>query len=253
MKELSNQSVVILLAATLLISLGSTIYTLNIIKNLQQYGFGGITGYATDPGGNLSVTISDTNSLKFNTASFNLGTVSVNTSGGYTNCSIVTNKSLAGCSLTTPITASYTPFVLENDGNTNLSIQLQMNVTGPDFLREAGAFFGWNVTVNESGSCRNSTAGAATTYDGTVSPNTTGCNPPLTSTDACGNYSCGGEVCGYQYENVTRQNKIICPRLLYTDTSDTLLINFNITIPAASPAGQRDARITATGTRVPTS
>lgn len=237
MKEINNQTVVVLLAATLLISLGSTIYTLNIVKNMGVGG--GITGFAVVPNGTASLTIQQTSSIRFSQGTVAFGTGSVNTSGGFTNCSLTTLGYNTGCADFSVVTNGFT---VENDGNTNLSVTLRTNLTAANFIGQSSAAFGWNVTANESGSCRNTSAApTAAGAAAVVAPNTSG-------TDGC-----GGGACGAIFEEVSTTAKTVCPRLLFEDTQDALNIDLNITIPESAPTGLKYVGLIVSGAREPTS
>ncbi len=240
MKEISNKTVVALLFATIAISLGGTLVVLNNLNSrLGTLGTSQITGFALIPNATATVTVQTFSSIKFSQASVAFGTGNVNTSGGFNNCTLST---LAGATGANSGCADFTEvnngFTIENDGNTNLSVELRSNVTAEQFIGIGSALFLWNVTVSESSSCRN-----ATTAD-VVQPNTS---------LGCGTAGGAATDCGTIFESVSTTNKNICPRLLFTDASDALNININVTIPSDAPAGGKVAGLIVTGTRNPTS
>jgi len=243
MKEVSNRTIVALLVATIVVSLGGTFVTLNSLNNrLGALGVSQITGFALIPNATATVTVQTFSSIKFSQASVAFGTGNVNTTGGFNNCTLST---LAGATGANSGCADFSEvsngFTIENDGNTNLSVELRSNVTAEQFIGIGSALFLWNVTVNESSSCVNSSANG----NGVVNPNTTAdCGTLNTSAST---------VCGTIFESVFTTNKNICPRLLFADVSDALNININITIPSDAPAGAKTAGLVVTGTRNPTS
>jgi len=245
MNEISNKTVVALLVATIIVSLGGTFIALGSVSNkLSSLGLGPITGFAIGSNASTTVTVQTFSSIKFSQASVAFGSGSVNTTGGFNNCTLsTTDSNSSGC---TDFSEVSNGFTIENDGNSNLTVQLRSNISAADFIGVDTAKFLWNVTVNETGSCRNNTG------QGIIQPNTTGagndCGDGNTSNTA-------GEPnnCGNIFEPANTSNRVICPRLLFADGSDALNIDINISIPADAPAGQKVAGIFITGTRNPTS
>ena len=242
MKDISNKTLIGLLVATLVVSLGSTIFTINLFNNSQlNIDLPKITGLlATNATyGNVTVNVDKIISLRFVDGSVNFGTGYVNTTGTTTNCSMdtVSGSPNVGCIDFDDETSG---FVIENDGGTNATILMNTNTSGIDFIGVGDAGFAWNVTVNEAGSCYNTSK--AVNSESTVSPNTSsGCGAG--DTDAT-------EACGTIFENVSVSPKVICPRLL-NNLSNSLRIDVNITIPFDAPAGEKGAYINVTATADP--
>ena len=239
MNDISNRTVVALLVATIVVSLGGTFIALNSVNNKLNYlGLGPVTGFALIPNATATLTVQTFSSIKFSQASVAFGTGNVNVSGGYNNCTLstlATDGNNSGCDGFNEINNGFT---IENDGTTNLSVELRSNVSAADFIGLGSALFLWNVTVNESSSCRNATA------NDVVQPNTS---------LGCGTAGATAGDCGAIFESVVTSNKNICPRLLFTDASDALNIDINISIPVDAPAGEKVAGLIVTGTRNPTS
>ena len=230
MGEISNRTILALLIATLVISLGGTYISLSAVNNkLVSLGLAPITGFATIPNGTATVTVNTISSIQFSKASVAFGSGNVNTPGGYNNCTLTTldEGNSPGCSDFNNASG----FTVVNDGNANLSVELRSNISAANFI-SGSAVFAWNVSVNESGSCVNSSGSDRTA----VQPNTS--------------VGCGGtaDACGSIFESVSTSNKNICPSLLYSDTSDALNIDINITIPYDSPTGAKAAALIVTGT-----
>ncbi|HSU72826.1 MAG TPA: hypothetical protein VLJ21_03175, partial [Candidatus Binatia bacterium] len=119
-------------------------------------------------------------------------------------------------------------FTLENDGSANATIQLQFSNNFSGFLG-GDTTLGWyryNVSNNESSSCRNSTGG-------------TGC---------AANVNCTYNPVAWSDVNTTVPGTTICPKLLFTDSSDSLKVDINISIPYDAPAGSKLSTLTATAT-----
>ena len=231
MKEVSNRTILMLLLATIVISLGGTFISLNAINNrLIGIGLEPITGFALAPNATATLTIQALASIKFVDATINFGTGNV--ISGETNCTLNTVYNNTGaCEGWT----NETGFTVENDGNQNLTVEILTNKSAADFIGSGGATFHWNVTVNESGSCVN-TSGAR----GIISPNT--------SPDCLGT---GVGDCGTIWENVSVTYKVICPSLRFLDASDSLAIDINVTIPSDAPTGEKLVGITVRGTTEP--
>ena len=233
MDDVSNKTVVMLLIATVVVSLGGAYISLNAVNNkLSGIGVGPITGFATVPNGTATLTVSLVSSIQFSSPTVAFGTGSINTTLG--NCTLSTTNANngAGC---VDFSEVGNGFTIENDGNTNLSVTLSASANAATFIGDGASLFLWNVTVNESGSCVNATGSRLA-----VQPNTT---------DA----GCDGIACGGIFESVSTTAKNICPSLLFDDASDALNIDINVSIPVTAPAGAKSATLTITGAREPAS
>lgn len=236
MDDVSNKTVVMLLIATVVVSLGGAYISLNAVNNkLSGIGVGPITGLATTvPNGTATLIISLVSSIQFSDAAVDFGTGSINTTQG--NCTLsTTSANSAGC---VDFTAQANGFTIQNDGNTNLSVTLVSDKNSTDFIQDGAGLFLWNVSVSEAGSCVNATGDRLA-----IQPNTT-------------NAGCGGAgqaACGAIFESATTITKNICPSLLFDDAKDSLNIDINVTIPVTAPSGTKTAKLTVTGAREPVS
>ena len=236
MKEVSNRAVMALLIATIVISLGGTFISLTTINNrLVGLGLTPITGLVMAPNATATLTVTTTSSIKFSQATVAFGSGYVNSSGGYTLCTLSTLDAVnIGCEDFNEVSNGFT---IENDGNTNLTAELKSNVTAATFIG-GSANFRWNATLNESGSCVNSSSDG----NGVVNPNTTA---------DCGSGNTNESACGSIFEEVSTSHKVICPRLLYDNDNDALNVDINITVPVDAPSGDKLAGLTVRGTRDP--
>ena len=192
-----------------------------------------MTGFATVPNGTAQVVVNTYASIYFSSASVDFGTGNVNATVGNCSVSTIPNWANEGCISFSKVNNGFT---VENDGNTNLSIDLQSNVTGATFIGVTGPKFLWNVTVNESNSCYNVSNGR----DNVVEPNTsTFCASDDNSTAA---------NCGSNFESVSTSYKNVCPRLRYETPNDALNIDINVSIPSNAPSGGKYALLTIRGT-----
>lgn len=152
----------------------------------------GITGFASTSG-NISVSVNTTQQVRFAVGTIDWGSGSVNASG--TLCNMTTEGLVSGCSGFTTVNNG---LIIENSGNTNLSIALYSNDTARGFIG-SGASFQWKVSNNgtESGSC-------ATTTTPSV----------------------------YSAVNVSISNQTtVCSNLGFGDSNDSLRVDINIGIP----------------------
>jgi len=239
MREVSNRAVMALLIATIVISLGGTFISLTTINNrLVGLGLTPITGLVMAPNATATLTVQTTSSIKFSQATVAFGTGYVNSSGGYTLCTLSTLDAVnIGCEDFNEVSNGFT---IENDGNTNLTAELKSNVSAATFIG-GSANFRWNVTLNESGSCVNASANG----NGAIWPNTTN-----SSDCGDGNMSTLND-CGGFFEEVSTSYKVICPRLLYDNDNDALNVDINVTVPVDAPSGDKLAGLTVRGTRNP--
>jgi hypothetical protein len=218
-EDLSNRTLAILLIAAIAISLGGTILSLNRLSTVMNMP--SITGYVLTPTGTTNVTIQSQASLRFSIPGVDFGSGTVNTNASNQNCSMATNKvgasafkDASGC---TGFNAS-TTFIsleLENDGNTNLTVNLT-GVTAATFLGGTTPAFKFKVSNNESNSC--------------LSPGP------------------------QNWTEVNATSMTVCTAgkgLDYLDNSDSLTVDINISIPYNAITGSRTATLTATGQVAP--
>lgn len=180
--------------------------------------------------GTASLFIDSAGGIRFaiNTVSF--GTGKVNTTAGNTYCILDTNGTNDSLQCIN-FTANTAGFQLENDGTQNATVQLYFEKNASQFLGgdPTVAKFRYVIANNESGSCTNTTGG----------------------------YGCiAGENCtvspiGWTDVNYTTPGTTICPKLLFSDLNDSLLLDINITIPYDAPAGVKSSTVTATATTAP--
>ncbi|MEM4711261.1 MAG: hypothetical protein QXL18_04925, partial [Candidatus Woesearchaeota archaeon] len=195
------------------ISLLGTIISINKINAVEKLRV--TTGYALSDEGVALINISSSTSIKFAVNTIDWGTGIVNTSGGYINCTMNTEGSNSlGCSGFNTVTQG---FVLENDGNTMVGVQLYSNASAAQFIGggETGnnPLFMYKVSNNESNSC------------------ISGLNP--TSYNDVNTTPLGTTICSSNSFN-------------FTDNSDSLRIDILINIPYNAPSGEKSATFTAT-------
>ena len=217
MEEISNKALFALILVSLAISVAGTILSIQKLSSMPSSS--PITAAAISPNASIILTIQSAASLTFTAATINFGTGSVNASGGFSNCTLSTVGTRYGCNGFNDVTA---PLTLENDGNTNLTVNLFSNVTAAQFIGGSAPVFNYNISVNETGSCLNSTNGVEIEAF------------PATFTTV----------------NTTDPGNIICPKLQFQNTNDTLNIGINISIPLDASQTAKAAGLKATGTTV---
>lgn len=220
-EHISNKTLAFLVFVAILVSLFGTFLSLNKLKYIGPAQ--PITGMGTTPAGNATLTVVTLSELNFTDKSVAWGAGYVNTSGGYTVCKLNTTDAYPPASGCANFTQETTGLIIENDGNTNLTIQLSSNVSaGTDFIGGTNPAFRYNVSNNENFACLN--------VSGNEHP-----------WDFNANES-------FKDVNTTGAGTIVCPRLQYTDANDSLKIHLHVEIPYDAPAAAWGALLTATGT-----
>ena len=232
-EEISNRTLAILLIVVMAISLGGTIISLN---RLTQIGFPIITGAALTDTGTSTVNITSQASIIFhagnNTVAFGNGWVNSTESSGVCVMSAINSSDGTISTACKGQTASdwaagLSGFIIENNGNVNLSIQVESDKNSTEFLgvqtsgtnNMAFKFMAYN---NETSSCPQLNASCDNEW--LEWPNAAG------KTGIC-NGTAGG--------------------LGYTDTVDSMVIDLNLSIDYRTNNtgnGTQTATITATGT-----
>jgi len=203
MDEISNKTLAILLIGAIVISLGGTLISLNRLARIRLPG---ITGFATDIGGvNLSIT--GVTEVNWTTDDIYWGPGTVTT--GTSTCTLTSYDGNTNC--TTFGTVS-SPLVLENIGNTNVTLNITCGKTAATFIGHADAVY----HNKEPGSCPGLAISAGAFQTASTDPVVV-CN------------STGG---GF----------------LATDGSDTMNFDVRVVIPSAAPSGSKTSTFTATAT-----
>jgi len=225
-KDVSNKQLATMLVVAIVISLGGTWAVLQKSSDLRS-----ITGLqSSSDTGTAQLTIETIGAIRFAVDTVNFGSGRINTSAGNQRCILDTKgtNNSAQCINFTAVTAG---FQLENDGTANASVQLSFSNDADGFLGGDPTIneYRYNVSQNETNSCRNSTGG-------------TGCAAGINCTVAPVSWS---DV------NTTAPGTTICPKLLFSDLSDSILVDINLTLPYDTPAGAKQSTLTATATTAP--
>jgi hypothetical protein len=185
------------------IALFNLIITINKIDDIRT-----LTGFATDIG-TANLTIQGAAAINFTTDIVNWGDGYVNESEG-TRATLDTLAGTVTGGTWTPVSSG---LLLENIGNSNVTLNLTSSKNAASFIGGTAPTFQWRVSNNEAGSC-------------TTDPS------PVA------------------YSEVNTSTHLTCPIFQWTNTADVLEIDLNITIPLDASAGVKGTVITATATAI---
>lgn len=210
MVDISNKTMALLLVAAMFVSLGGTMVTLNTLGS-------GITGFATTDQGTASINITGDLSIEFTTAEVDFGTGYTNDSGGGMEQCIISTDGTAAAGDCVDFTTPAGPFVIENIGNQDASLNIDFNgATANSFIGGTGAAFEYRmVDIGGTASC---TTGVGPTTFTDVS---------TTPADVCNGTGVG-------------------TGFLFADGDDELELHINVSIPQDAPVAANTATITAT-------
>lgn len=213
MTDVTNRTVAALLFVAMAVTVFSTAITLNKLNVLQG---GDLTGFASNPNATATLNVTGTTSIVFRVAAVDWENGTVNTDVA-NNCNLTTagwiGAGYQGCTgFASPLPGD---LILENDGNQNASITLQLNETPDSWIGGNAALAAMYAEPrdNESGSCLGSPGLQNITFT------TTGTEP-------------------------------LCSDFQYEDPNDQMNIGLKVTIPDSAPPGQKSVRITATATAI---
>ena len=178
--------------------------------------FGAISGYVTSTG-EANLTVESSAQINFTTAAINWGSGRVNSGASFAYLTTLGTNNVSGGNWTL---ATAGGLRILNLGNVNVSLNLSGTKTAAQMIGGTSPAFTWNVSDLEAGSCLNSTGGTL--------------NMP--------NLGAWG--------NVNTSAATFCGRFLFADSTDTIRIDFNLTIPSDSITGAIGDTITATALAV---
>ena len=148
--EKLNQGLVVMLVAAIVVSIGSTLISLNKLSMI-----GGITGFATTDVGTVTFQVNESTSITLTDDSVDFGTCVLNNSGLVTYDSDTTNGTAIAGFYCDGLTDGEDYMILENNGNVNVSIDLESNVNGPGLTQSptSRGEFWFTAAEDEAGSC----------------------------------------------------------------------------------------------------
>lgn len=219
--EVSNKTLVMLLLATLAITVFGTLSSLNKIS-----GFPGLTGAWQNTGvttttyGSVNLTITATTNINFTQDQVNFGSGYVTI--GSAACRLETSTANNGCTSFTDGFSVF-PLLLENQGNTNVKLNLS-NINDSASLiggQNPGYAWRWNDPENDAANttCNSTASGGSGAANTSISMNTE---------DEFRNISNSG-----QRLNATT---MLCAVFNATDSNDLINISFKLLVPSNAPA-----------------
>jgi hypothetical protein len=185
------------------IALFNLIVTINKVDDIET-----LTGFATDTG-TANLTIEGAAAINFTTDIVNWGSGAVNTSMG-TRAELNTSTNSVFAGTWAPVGQG---LILENIGNTNVTLNLNSSKNATDFIGGSSPSFQWMVSNSKVGSC------------------TTAPSPSA-------------------YAEVTMGGVSACPIFQWINTADTLEIDLRLVVPSDATSGAKGTVITATATAV---
>jgi hypothetical protein len=215
-QDISNKSLAIMLALSIVISLGGLVVFLT--KGGEQ-----ITGAATTPTAIARINITSRASINWTVATVDWGTGYVNDTATYCLLNTEGINDLANCTNFTTVTQGLR---LENDGNRVVQLNLSSNVSAAQFIGGTSPLFQWKMANNESDSCGNQQPG-----------------------NTC---SLNSSALQYQgaYADVSTASVEVCPCYKFQNTNDTINVELQVRVPSDSYYGVREATLTAIATVV---
>ncbi len=215
-EDISNRSLTILVAITLLMMLGST--AIYVVKFKGE----AITAAATTQYAIAKINITTRASINFTVNSIDWGSGFVNDVALYCQLNSEGENNPVNC---TNFTTVYQGLRLENDGNRNVQVNLSTNNTAADFLGGTNAVYQWKLMNNESDSCGSRGIGA--------------------------NCVTNASALQFQsYSTVSTTPVEICPCFRASNPSDLLNVELQIRVPSDSFSGERQSTITAIATAI---
>lgn len=250
--EDSSRVLALLLVATIIVSLGGTIVSLNKIGELQFAGIG-ITGRVL--GGTVQLNLSANAEITFTQTAIDFGTGWVN--GSYNNCTMHTN-STSGYNDTASCLGEWTTgagsidyrdgFWIENIGSTNLTVTLNSSANATSFIggSSPAPLFQWMILADNSSDddCVES---------GSDCGNTVKSDDTLASCNNAWNITGGTGQIGVWEDIVsgTAEGKLLCNstnKFSPLTTQNEFILNIKVRVPKNAPVAQgATATLTVTG------
>ncbi len=215
---ISNKALAVLVVAAIVVSVFSTLLTLDSLTKFRQLADEQVTGRLTTGDGQVNFSVSNTASILMNNAIIDFGS-------GYVNATKCTNATLTvndtgfsdpgDCWVATPNSAD-TPILFENDGNVNATLTVT-GENGVTFFNSYSGSYPYNITWT----ARNNETLACTEWSGTAS-------------SAWNNFTGGADS--------------ICDNFRFLpENQDELAVDIRITVPVDLPPGQyQDSDVTFT-------
>lgn len=207
--DITNRSLALLLVAAIVVSLGSTIFSLNRMSEL------GFTGRAPTDTGIANITINTSVSITFKNDTIDFGRgYSNDTTGGVDYCPFDTNGTDPTATPCAGFNSSLLPFVIRNDGNDEVSLSLQSDTAAATFLGGTSPAFQLIFVDNDTGTCNGSVERHFDDSGTWVAINTS--------------------------------EWLVCDEMGFVAANDALQLHLRVSVPDNANPGSRDATFTAT-------
>ncbi len=221
--QISNKTIAVLMALTIMASLAGTLVSLN---KIGKVGFS-ITGMAVNTTyGVARLYVGALTELTNQVPTIDWGSGYVNSSFG-NNCTMDSEGNMSGCVSFTPV---YYGFLLENTGNRPLSVNFTSDKNATDFINGTDPSFQLKVTPN---SVRQQANESTSTLDIATSCGNAWYPSTYTEVNTSGWYLCGNET-AYPFS--------------FAANIDAAVVDLLVRVPETSPPGQKNATLTFIGT-----
>ncbi len=216
-EDLSNKTLLVIVAVTLLVTMGSS-----------------LVYYSKFRGEHISAALVEQAVARINIttrASINFTINAVDWGSGYVNDTVsycqLNTEGLNNNLNCTNFTTVYEGLRIENDGNRNVELNVSTNNTAAQFLGGTGPRYQWKFENNESDSCGSKGI-------------TTNC---VTNASALNFQSYSTVVTG-------QPSGFVCPCFRAANPNDLLNLELQIRVPSDSYTGLRESTITAVATAI---
>lgn len=247
MKQISSKALMTLLVASVVVSVVGTVINFSKLSQLIPLGSGQeLTGFATTGTGTVNVTIASVASIVMSDNIIDFGSCGPNSSVGSnlsTNNSGLSWGAPGVCTLNGTAPANTDFFVIQNDGNKEVNISIQINDTAANFIGGTSPqlyFMARNKTGRPGCTNRTGVGGGL----GLVNYNCT--FPDLTTACTYG--------IQWDFREITAAATPfpVCNALNYTDTADSIMVALRLSLPPdATPRGERALSFTFTAATFP--
>jgi len=217
--DISNKTLALFLVAAMVVSITGTFISLNNLNKIQPGGkLGGLTGFATNETGNVTLQIAKVVSIRFANATLDWGSGFVDPSDAANLCTMETNGTGWNNASCKDFNTVGSHLVLENNGSLRVSVELNFSQNATDLLGDnVAALMQYNVSENETNSCL--TAGAGLTQSS-------------------------------WNDTTTDYEPIVCTNLTFEDATDSLAIDFKVAFNTNITGGSKQLNITALATQL---
>lgn len=249
MERVSNKTIAFALLFFLVISVGSTIFSLYKIKIAYAPG---VSGFAT---GTVDVQVTGLSSVTVNTnvdfgqSQLRAGNITViTTETNHSGDGLEYNTTFNNCSNDvnwSNMSYECRGIEIENDGNVYLNITLSASSSANAFWSGDNttdefdyATLDGNRSHGESGSCNNNS-----NIGNTSSYYNLSIYPKGSTWTSSSNFF-------YNWSTIPTTATLVCTNLSFTDSTDTITIEFNLTIPSDETTGSKQNTFTITATQI---